>query len=192
MNKIIMAFPSSFYVSENLLNNNMVLDLQKKAKEIEKKHPKGGENWKCNTYNTLGTFELSNDAHFKILLDKIEEKVFEFTKAHGSNYKYKIQGSWINIYKTNDYQEFHTHPESTFSAVYFLKSSEKCAKIVFENPTEPDMLPVKDIKQYNNISFKTYSFNPIQNSLIIFRSHIRHMVELQTINFERISVAVNL
>jgi uncharacterized protein (TIGR02466 family) len=192
MDKIIMTFPSSFYVFENLLDNNMILNLQKRSKEIEKKYPKGGENWKCNTYNTLGTFELSNDAPFKILLDKIEEKVFEFTKAHGSNYKYKIKESWINIYKTNDYQEYHFHPESTFSAVYFLKSSEKCAKIVFENPTEPDMLPIKDIKQYNDLSFKTYSFYPIQNSLLIFRSYMRHMVEQQTIDFERMSVAVNL
>ena len=65
-------------------------------------------------------------------------------------------------------------------------------KVVFENPTEPDMLPIKDIKQYNDLSFKTYSFTPIQNSLIIFRSYMRHMVERQTIDFERMSVAVNL
>ena len=192
MDKIILTFPSSFYISENLLDNNMVLDLQKKSKKIEEQYPKGGENWKCNTYNTLGTFELSNDAHFKILLNKIEEKVFEFTKAHGSNYKYKVKESWLNIYKNNDYQEFHHHSGYTFSAVYFLKSSEKCAKIVFENPTEPDMLPVIGIKQHNDLSFKDYSFNPIQNSLIIFRSYMRHMVELQSVDFERISVAVNL
>jgi len=192
MDKIIMTFPSSFYVSENLLNSNMVLDLQKRAKEIEKKYPKGGENWECNTYNTLGTFELSNDEYFKILLNKIEEKVFEFTKAHGSDYKYKTNVSWINIYKNNNYQELHSHTGSTFSAVYFLKSSEKCAKIIFENPIEPDMLPIISIKQHNDLSLKTCSFNPIQNSLIIFRSYMRHMVELQTVDFERISVAVNL
>jgi uncharacterized protein (TIGR02466 family) len=192
MNKIIMAFPSSFYTSENLLDNNMVLQLQKKSKKIEKQYPKGGENWKSNVYNTLGTFDLSGDKYFKILLDKIEEKVFEFTKSHGSSYKYKIKESWINIYKNKDYQEYHCHPESTFSCVYFLKSSVKCAKIVFENPTEPDMLPIKDMKQYNDLSFKTYSFYPVQNSLLIFRSYMRHMVEQQTIDFERMSVAVNL
>ena len=192
MDKIIMTFPSSFYVSENLLENKIVLDLQKRSKKIKKQYPRGGKNWICTTYNTCGTFDLLNDEYFKILLNKIEEKVFEFTKAHGSNYKYKTKQSWLNIYKNRDYQEFHHHAGNTFSAVYFLKSSKECAKLIFQNPTEPDMLPIVDVKQFNDLSFKTYSFEPIQNSLIIFRSYMIHMVELQTFDFERISVAVNL
>ena len=192
MDKIIQIFPSSFYLSQNLLDNSIVLDLQNKSKEIEKKYPKGDNNWGCDTYNTLGTYELSEDKLFKILLNKIEDKVFQFTKAHGSNYKYKVKESWLNIYKNKNYQEYHYHPDSTFSAVYFLKSSEKCSKIFFENPVEPDMIPIKNIKEYNSLSFKTHYFFPIQNNLIIFRSYMRHMVEQHNIDFERISVAVNL
>ena len=135
---IFKIFPSSFYISENLLNEKMVLKLQKKSKQIQKKYQKGGSDWRCNTYNTLGTYELNKDKDFKILLNEIEKKTLKFTQELGSNYVYETKESWLNIYKNKDYQEFHFHDNSTFSAVYFLKSSKQCAKLIFENPIEPD------------------------------------------------------
>jgi uncharacterized protein (TIGR02466 family) len=192
MDRIIQFFPSSFYLSENLLENKKIIYLQNKAKEIYKKFDKGGDNWFCKTYNTLGTYDLQSDNDFKIILDKIEDKVFEFTKAHNSDYRYKIKESWLNIYNKEDYQEYHYHADCTFSAVFFLKSNENCAKIFFENPVEPDMKPIKNIKEQNQLTFKTCHFFPKENSLLIFRSYMRHMVEKQNTNFERTTVAVNL
>jgi uncharacterized protein (TIGR02466 family) len=192
MDKIITTFPTSFYISKNILKINEIKLLQKKAKEIEKKYPRGGIDWKCDTYNTLGSYNIHEDKDFKKLIDIIEEKTFEFTKAHGSDFFYKTKESWLNLYKKSDFQDWHTHLNSTFSAVYFLKSNKNCAKIYFENPKEPDMLPIWNIKNFNELNFSTYYFEPIENSLIIFRSYMRHMVEKQTVDFERMSVAVNL
>tara|TARA_R110000737_G_scaffold349461_1_gene385719 strand:- start:26 stop:604 length:579 start_codon:yes stop_codon:yes gene_type:complete len=192
MDKIIQFFPSSFYLAENLMDEHSVLKLQNKSLQIQSQGNKGGDNWLCDTYNTLGAYDLGQDKDFKPLLDTIEDKVFEFTKAHNSNHKYPIKESWLNIYKEKDYQEYHYHADCTFSAVYFLKSNKNCAKIFFENPAEPDMKPIKEITGQNELTFKNCHFIPVQNSLLIFRSYMRHMVEKQKTDFERITIAVNL
>ena len=189
---IITYFPQAFYVAENLLEPGYLKELQDKVYRIKNGQPSGGSNWVLRPYNTLDTYELINDPTFNTLLNKIEEKTFAFNKEHNSDYRYKVKESWLNVYDKNDEQEYHFHAGYTYSAVFFLKSSSDCAKIIFENPTEPDMMPLKNLKEMNGLSFKRCRFNPIENSLLIFRSYMRHMVEKQKTDSERITVAVNM
>tara|TARA_R100001015_G_C4618838_1_gene175410 strand:- start:300 stop:887 length:588 start_codon:yes stop_codon:yes gene_type:complete len=190
--QVFKLFPTYFYTSENVLNLSYLKHLQDKVYKIKDEYSRGGRNWKADIYNTLGTYDLRQDADFKILLDAIEERVFNFVKMHNSTYRYKIKESWFNIYNKGDYQEYHHHADCTFSAVFFLKSKIDSAKIHFESPLEPDMLPVKDIQDDTELTFKTCRFPPVENSLIIFRSYLKHMVEKETTDNERITIAVNL
>jgi len=192
MDQITTFFPQSFFTSQNLLEKDYLVKLQNISLDIKNKNKCGGKNWLLKPYNTLDTYELTKDENFKLLLNKIEEKVFLFVKAHKSDHFYKIKEAWLNIYNKNDQQEYHYHADCTFSAVFFLKSTKDCAKIFFENPVEPDMKPIKNIKEQNQLTFKTCHFFPKENSLLIFRSYMRHMVEKQNTNFERTTVAVNL
>ena len=189
---ILTYFPQAFYVAENLLEPDYLKKLQDRVYSIKDGNPSGGSNWVLRPYNTLDTYELKDDPVFSTLLVKIEEKTFAFNKEHNSDYHYKIKESWLNVYDKNDQQEYHCHAGHTYSAVFFLKSNEDCAKIIFENPTEPDMMPIKNLKELNGLSFKRCHFNPIENSLLIFRSYMRHMVDKQETDSERISIAVNL
>ena len=190
--QITTFFPQAFFTSVNLLDKDYLQRLQKLSLDIRDKYECGGKNWLSRPYNTLDTYELKDDKNFKLLFDKIEEKVSLFTQAHKSNYSYRVKESWLNIYNKNDEQEFHCHADCTFSAVFFLKTSEDCAKIVFENPIEPDMKPILNIEEFCPLNFKKCFFEPRENSLLIFRSYMRHMVEKQKTDYERISVAVNL
>tara|TARA_R100000655_G_C2960634_1_gene188825 strand:+ start:391 stop:972 length:582 start_codon:yes stop_codon:yes gene_type:complete len=190
--QITTFFPQAFFTSINLLDKDYLIKLQRLSLDIKNKHECGGKNWLLRPYNTMDTYELNKDKNFKLLLDKIEEKVFLFTKAHKSNRFYKIKESWLNIYDKNDQQEFHCHADCTFSAVFFLKTSADCAKIIFENPTEPDMKPILNVEGPDPLNYKRCIFEPIENSLLIFRSYMRHMVEKQKTDSERITIAVNL
>jgi|TARA_R100000482_G_scaffold121676_1_gene68140 uncharacterized protein (TIGR02466 family) len=189
---VITFFPQAFYVAEDLLEPGYLKELQDRVYYIKDGNPSGGYNWVLRPYNTLSTYELKNDPVFNTLLNKIEEKTFAFNKEHSSDYRYKIKESWLNVYDKDEEQEYHCHPGNTYSAVFFLKSSKDCAKIIFENPTEPDMMPIKNLKEMNGLNFKRCYFNPVENSLLIFRSYMRHMVEKQKTNSERITVAVNM
>jgi hypothetical protein len=98
-----------------------------------RKIKKGGDNWISNkTYNTLNNYNIHKDKNFKTLHDWISQCVIEYATKLKYKPDFKCVESWFNIYKKNDYQEFHTHSMSSLSAVYFLKSDpKKSSKIYF-------------------------------------------------------------
>jgi len=191
MDDIVTYFPQAFFSSTNLLKKDYLSKLQNKAYTIKKIEKSGGDNWSLRPFNTCGTYDLQKDEDFKILLDIITDKTHKFIREHNSDYVYPIKESWLNVYDKNESQEMHSHGGSTFSAVFFLKSNDDCANLIFENPTEPDMLPIRGVKKENHLTYKRCWIKPIQNSLVVFRSYMRHMVEKQQTDFNRITVAVN-
>ena len=72
-----------------------------------------------------------------------------------------------------------------------VSSPEKSGSLIFENPIEPDMLPLKNIKINNEYNYKTVSYDIPTNALIIFRSYVRHMVKRCENTKPRISLALN-
>ena len=185
-------FPITIYVKENALSeseNNNCIDNILKIKNVT---DKGGKNWKSGVYNTLTTFDFKNDNNFINLCDSVEYNTNLFSKELSSFHNYKINESWFNFYNENDYQEFHHHSNNIFSAVYFFTNPPGSGNLVFENPIEPDMLPIKNIQKLNNFNFTTCSYNPKPRTLIIFRSYLRHMVEKCNILSPRITGAFNL
>jgi hypothetical protein len=87
-----------FYIFENEKLIQRIL-------EIKQTVPSGGENWQCNTYNTLGTYNLVDDLAFSTLIEKVEEHVFEYVRCMGSAHHYKCQEAWANISNESSYQE---------------------------------------------------------------------------------------
>ena len=184
-------FPTSFYVKSNLLLNEELKKLKEYSLTLKSLNKKGGDNWFSDVYNTHGTYDILKDDNFKKIVENINFYVNEYAKICGSNFLYKPGNGWINIYNKGDYQEFHTHSDSIISAVYMISSPEKSGALVFENPIEPDMLPLKNITVNNEYNYKSVSYNISTNSLIIFRSYVRHMVK-KCENIEpRISLALN-
>jgi uncharacterized protein (TIGR02466 family) len=190
--EVLMMFPVTISYSQDVLEESYKNDLFELTKKIKETTFSGGHNWETKTYNTLNTLNLETIKEFSKLSEIVKRKVNELNNVHGSDYEYTCQYSWFNFYEIGDYQEFHNHPSSTWSAVYFLKSNSNCSPLIFENPLMNfDMLPIKNIKVYNEHSFNTIKFSPIENSLIIFRSYVKHMVPKKILPDNRITVAYN-
>ena len=189
--KIELWFPVSIYTVENLCTKEENKELSKYCLDLSGHVPNGGEDWYGNTYNTHGTYELTSDLKFKPLLNLISMHVQEYAKAHNSFVNYKIRGSWLNVSKENDFQEFHTHNDSIISAVYYLAAPTGSGALVFEDPKEPDMYPLRNIKTKNDLSFTRIKYEPVEGKLLIFRSYLRHLVEPNTNTEPRISIALN-
>lgn len=185
-------FPTAIFVEENLISFEDNQNLSKYVLDLETKIQKGGQNWITDISNSHGTYDLILDNEFKNLTDSVTDKINIFAKEFGSNYEYdKPSSMWYNIYRNGDYQEYHTHTDSVFSAVYFVTNPENSGRIVFENPIEPDMKPIKNITVNNDLNFKNCHYNPKPGTLLIFRSYMRHMVE-RCLNIEpRITIAFN-
>ena len=185
-------FPTIISITENLLSeeeNKRLINLSKQVSHIAET---GGHNWiSKSNYNTQSTYNLINDKNFDFFIDKVTTKIQEHAKNLKSDYLYKCQEAWLNTYKSKDYQEYHCHSGCVFSAVFYLANPKKGGRIYFENPVEPDMIPLRNISEYNFDNSSSCNYQPDTNSLIIFRSNIRHMVSPVETDETRATIALN-
>lgn len=188
--KIDSWFPTCIYRADEIIseeNNQLVLF---KTLDLAEKVESGGKGWKCNTYNSRGTYDLSLDSDFDHLLAEVTKHVNEFAKSFNSAHFYQCSSAWFNVGKEHSYQEYHVHPNSVFSAIYYSAFPEGSGPVVFEKP-ESDMFPVKEIQSLNSFSFTSCSYAPQERMLLVFRSSLRHMVQMGKNAEPRISFSFN-
>ena len=161
----VKLFPKIIGIFKNP-NMSSHQKIVKKCYSIKKKIPSGGDNWLSKVYNVNGKLNLYKEKDFKPLN------------------KY----AWFQIYKSGDYQDYHIHPTSKLSAIYFLKGKKNSAPVLFTdfnfNMNHFNLItPTEDNSLEWNIPFQ-------EGVLLIFRSEIQHCVPKNNTT-ERISIAVN-
>lgn len=191
MQKVEMWFPVAIYSADDIISQEQNDTLRNHCTAIQASAPSGGTEWLGGTYNTHQTYDLCNDVEFKPVLDSVSEHVHRFARMHNCNGSYKTNYAWMNISKAGDWQEFHTHNANIFSAVYYVSAPEGSGRILFEDPKEPDMFPLKSIQGKNQLSYSRIHYKPETGKLLIFRSYLRHLVESGTNTEPRISIALN-
>ena len=192
MARIEKWFPTTIYQETDLFSSNQNQQWRDYALEIQRTVVTGGDEWEGQTYTTHNTsYNVRDDKTFKPLLDAVSFHVNQYVKLHNSTRVYACESAWLNISTENNFQEMHTHNESTISAVYYIAAPTGSGKLVFEDPREPDMLPIKDIPNRNELSYIKVGYEPQVGQLLIFRSYLRHMVTLNTNKLPRISIAFN-
>ena len=185
-------FTTAIYQTELNFDVDLLTD---KVYQIYEENKNIKSDWYCDTWNSLLNHNLIEDKHFNNLLYEISNNVKIFSKEYQleENKKLACSAAWVNISKQNNFQEFHNHANSHFSVVFYIKTKKNCGNIIFKN-TEAffDMftLPVKK-DSYNILNCKTYSVEPKDNMLLIFRSNLQHMVEKNISNSDRISLSAN-
>jgi uncharacterized protein (TIGR02466 family) len=187
-----IKFPTTFYILEDSFSEKENNNLLEKIMQIKNDVKSGGKNWLTDVYNTEGTYNIINDKDFNNLSNNVTYHTNKFAKILESYYDYKCVEGWLNCYYKNDYQEYHTHPNYVFSAVYFFTNPENSGKLIFENPMEPDMCGLKNILKTNVLNGYISTFFPKPRTLIIFRSYLRHMVTKCQNTEPRITAAFNL
>ena len=115
--------------------------------------------------------------------------------------------AWVNINKPGDYNVKHNHPFCNLAGVLWIKCSENCGNIEFENPnlfqtymesSDIDSKKKGEIDYYTNDFniksniYPTYYFNPTEGRMIVFPSYLYHYVQENKSNQDRISVSFNI
>ena len=136
---------------------------------------------------TMTDWKCRNIKEFRLIGDYVLNLQSDFCI---SSFSLKMMDLWGQVYNEGDYQEYHYHPASYFSAVFFFTNPENSGNLVFRSPLEPDMLPLKN-GQMNDFSWRNCFYNPPAASLIIFRSSLMHMVERCKNKTPRITGAFN-
>ena len=185
---IYVVFPTLLH-EDYLQQNNSLLESESKKIFDQIKPP--SSDWRCSTITSLNHYDLKNNTIFDPLLTTITDKVKEFSKEFGCNGSAKITDCWINLAPPGAFQEYHIHANSHFSIVYYIKADKNSGNIVFRSAeADTDMYPLP-ITELTPASFKTMSLPPDENKLYIFRSNLKHMVEQNNSNQDRISISAN-
>ena len=104
---------------------------------------------------------------------------------------------WANINEKHHYNEWHIHPYSTLSGVYYIKhdGSDENGNISFKHSNGTYMhtafWPPGLVETVNEVSGEKINITPTPNMLLIFPSWLEHKAEMNLKDDTRISLSFN-
>lgn len=102
---------------------------------------------------------------------------------------FKITSSWLAKVEPGYESSMHQHSNCAFSAVCYITIPENSGNITFS--TQKPVTITIPTYEYNVFNCLEYSIKPIENSIVIFPSHLFHKVEKNMSNLPRLSIACN-
>jgi uncharacterized protein (TIGR02466 family) len=187
---MLITFPTVIYKANLIFDeqDKDTIDLELSA--LEQKINYGSNPWISTTKNSMGLLEPHKDIKFSSINAAVEKHLSRFCHELRvrDHIKFSAKQSWVNFYSKNDYQESHYHPNFTFSAVVYYKTTAN-TKIVFEN-TVTDMLPL-EVDCQTDLNRQYITVHPRDGDLLIFRSYLRHYVPRHIDEETKISIAYN-
>jgi len=99
---------------------------------------------------------------------------------------------WVNINGKNDYNIPHDHQNSVLSAVYYVEvPNPNTGDLIIHRDDNSRFFLGKYRKNKTHFSSHSYSISPNTGQVIIFPSWMKHSVEKNNSDAERISIAFN-
>ena len=177
----------TFYNEDYNIDKKKLID---NCYDIQKVTKSGGDDWVSkSTYNTIGTKNLYDEPVFENLLMWIDNCIIEYCKSLNFTSNIISKSSWFNIYRKDDYQEYHNHIETDISCIYYLKGDEGSANTIF---TDFDYLKHQiDVTEWTPDNSGSYTVKFKEGVLLVFKSDMLHCVEKHTLNSDRITIANN-
>jgi len=195
VNNVIDAFPIGLYAQPDVITPEENDILISKVYKLRTVFGAGNtQDWLSGTRSPDNCYKQSNIAEyleFKPLVERITQCVHELAREHGSDDDYFCTEGWYNIYSSNRYQEYHVHPNSIFSAVYFMKSGEDSQGLHIKRPDYGGMLPPKNKKRDTPFNQEVIIAPPQERTVIIFRSYLEHCVPPSNLKTDRVTLSLN-
>jgi uncharacterized protein (TIGR02466 family) len=188
MNNMINVFSAAVYSTFLNIDNNHI---KKYCLDVSK-------NVKGRNLTNEGGYQ-SNDLNLSLLNKSLLPLITEINK-HTNLYKDKLElhtsnldvgNIWFNINGYKDYNTIHNHPGSIISGVYYVNTFENCGDLVFWNDF-PLQYYWNDVQNYNSNNSCMWKFKPVEGTLYLFPSWLRHEVKPNmNKNEKRISISFN-
>jgi len=162
---------------QNEISNKIKIVNFNKKQEWGDTHALSSVNFKKCVISELNLME------FRKVLHKNLKNYCEILNFTPRNY---LSESWFTLFKKNDYGHSHIHGNADISGVYYYKTNEKDGDIVFDNPS-PQAEMSKCFSK--NCSWK---HSPKIGKLLLFPSYLRHSVQRNITEEDRISLSFNI
>tara|TARA_B100000902_G_scaffold396415_1_gene457337 strand:- start:419 stop:1105 length:687 start_codon:yes stop_codon:yes gene_type:complete len=104
-----------------------------------------------------------------------EALIGQFSK---DNFNYKIVDSWVALFKKNNYAHIHSHGAADISGVYYIQTpaKEEASKLFFQDDR----------------GAKSAEIPAEQGVMLLFPGYLRHGVQTNTNDVERLSLSFNI
>lgn len=182
--------PLWFDVIEEIDNKKLAKQLKILSKKSEGRVLSNYGGWQSNDFvlRDCAIPELKNLA--EIVQTRINDccKLINIKK----NMQAQLSNFWININSKGNGNNLHNHPSCTLAAVYYVQTPEKCGKVQFEHPS--NMINFWMQSYTDNDMYTTHScvdVQPEEGKLIVFPSWLKHAVQANESDTDRISIAFN-
>tara|TARA_B100000287_G_scaffold139383_1_gene131316 strand:- start:827 stop:1393 length:567 start_codon:yes stop_codon:yes gene_type:complete len=100
---------------------------------------------------------------------------------------------WYQVYKNEEYQEWHDHLPSALSAIHFLNFNKEHKAPIFEDPSKG----LKAIVKHSGLNEQlgapfVYTPQVEEGDILIFPSYLKHTVPAGVYDSYRVTIALNL
>lgn len=161
--------------------------IEKELKFIEKlKYEPNGVNGNFRSSDSY----LFKKKQLKKIKDFCQESINLFTKnVWESDNILSITQSWTNKNPKGSIHHEHLHPNSLLSGVMYFRLDKHLPPIMFSK-TQYETLKL-NYNKYNSLNSQTFYLPATAGELVLFPSHLRHSVPINTSNDVRISLSFN-
>lgn len=150
--------------------------------------------WYCSVATTFGErAQVLTDEPLTALFPFISANVATFAKQLGwrsDGFTPAIFESWLNVYRRGTFQEVHQHPMSHLSGVYYVDAPPDSGSLFFQSP-EPSMYR-PDYEPTSRHGEGSMVYPPQTGLLVLFPSELRHGVQPNMSDHDRVSLAFNV
>jgi uncharacterized protein (TIGR02466 family) len=148
----------------------------------------------CNNMGNTTSVDnkILKNAELKGVNEFIEKSVFDYFKsvyAPKNDTTLRITQSWCNYTEPGQWHHKHAHPNSFISGVFYPQANKETDKIYFYKDSWQQLkTPTEQFNPYNSDSWWMEAYT---GRLLIFPSHLTHMVETVNGTQTRISLSFN-
>lgn len=150
-----------------------------------------------NTFNSINQNILLDErfGDLKEIIDFLMEDYVFGTLKLPKYSKLKLVNSWMVIGYPGSETKAHTHPNSVYSGIFYLKAGPGTGTVVFSIPrnsltfTTPTISPTPT--EFNLYNSYCWGIEPDDNTVLIFPSHLEHSVTKNMSNQVRTCIAFN-
>jgi uncharacterized protein (TIGR02466 family) len=137
--------------------------------------------------------DMHTKPEYKTLVDVLYSAQNHIYKEELLNNEPFLGNMWANINPPGGYNRPHTHPNSLWSGVYYVKTSKDCGYLKCEDPRPSLSIsrPKRKEEDLPRYLWNEVHFEPVAGRLIMFPAYLNHCVEPNKSNDIRISVSFN-
>jgi len=165
-----ILFPTAVYFKDIPNSKELNKYLFKEIKKWRKADPKGeiktnsGFGWHSKT-------DMDKRKEYKPLIDELFKMAYECNLGLGN--------MWANINPTYSYNKTHTHPNSMWSGVYYIKVPKNSGKLFLEDPRPgPNTHMPRRVDNLPEQLWRVCAYEPIEGRMIFFPSWLPHGVDI--------------